>query len=371
MKSIFDEMAALARRHQAIDLSSGTPRDPLHAAVREAVERAIRDGHKHYAPVEGVDVLRDSVAEHAQRFYGQRLDPESEVTITSGVTEGLHAALQALVRPGDDVVVLEPCYHGYVQAIQMAGGRPLPVRLRDEPLRPAFERRPRAIIVNTPHNPTGAVLSRPELEEIAALCQEFDVLAISDEVYEHFVYDGARHVRLATLDGMRERTLTLGSAGKTLACTGWRLGWAVGPAALQEPLREVQQFIVFSAPTPLQHGVAAGLRLQDSDFEERRRDYEKRRDFLTYALQRCGLEPRCPEGGFFVLTRLAGHESSRAFCLDLAERVGVVPVPLETFYCRPPREALARFAFCAGVESLQAAAKRLQQGFAEVATGGV
>jgi N-succinyldiaminopimelate aminotransferase len=367
--SVFEEMNALARQYDAVNLGSGTPDLPVPEQVQAAVAEAIAGGHNQYAPVQGEAVLRAAVAAHAARFYGQKVDPAAEVTITSGVTEALHAAVFSFVNPGDEVVVFEPFYDCYVPTIRMAGGIPVAVTLqapsfRFDPaeLREAFSPRTRALILNTPHNPTGTVFSRGELALVAELCQEFDVLAITDEVYEHIVFDGAEHVRLATLPGMRERTLTLGGAGKTFSCTGWRIGWAIGPAPLQDALRRLRQFTVFAAATPFQFAVAVGLRFPDSYYRQLAADCQERRDFLVGALTACGLRPSRPAGAFFTLTDISfrGAASGRAFCDDLARNVGVVAVPADTFYLHQAHgERIVRFTFCLRRAALEVAARRM------------
>jgi N-succinyldiaminopimelate aminotransferase len=367
--SAFEEAHALALRYGAIDLGSGIPDLAVPDAIQTAVAEAIAGGHNQYAPLRGERVLRAAVAAHAARFYGQEPDPETEVTITSGVTEALHAAIFSVVDPGDEVIVFEPFYDCYVPGIRMAGGTPVAVTLRapsfrfdPEELRAAFSPRTRALILNTPHNPTGTVFSQGELTLIAQLCQEFDVLAITDEVYEHITFDGARHVRLATLPGMWERTLTLSGAGKTFSCTGWRIGWAIGPAPLHEALSRLRQFTVFCAATPFQFGLAAGLHFPDAYFHHLAAEYQERRDHLVATLASCGLRPNRPAGGFFVLTDIAAfpHANGREFCFDLAKNYGVVPLPMETFYLnRHHGERLARFTFCVRQETLHAVARRL------------
>lgn len=367
--SVFDEFTALARRHDAVDLGSGTPDLPVPAALQSALEQAVAAGHNQYAPVRGEPVLREAVAAHAARFYGQAVDPEGEVTITSGMTEALHAALFSVVDPGDEVILFEPFYDCYVPGIEMAGGNPVPVTLhaplfRFDPdeLRRAFSPRTKALILNTPHNPTGTVFSESELALIAELCCEFDVLAIADEAYEHFVFDGARHVRLATLPGMRERTLTLGGAGKTFSCTGWRIGWAIGPPPLHDALARLRQFTVFAAPTPAQFAVAVGLRFPDSYFRELCAEYQARRDVLAEALAGCGLKPNRPAGSFFILCDISSFPSAsgREFCHALARDFGVTPVPMDTFYLNQHfGRHLVRFTFCLRREVLATAARRL------------
>jgi N-succinyldiaminopimelate aminotransferase len=367
--SVFEEANALARRYGAVNLGSGTPDLPVPDFLQAAAEEAIAAGHNQYAPVQGEPVLRAAVARHAARFYGQEVDPGTEVSITSGVTEALHAAVFSFVNPGDEVVVFEPCYDSYVPCIRMAGGVPVAVTLRapafrfdPEELRAAFSPRTRALILNTPHNPTGTVFSRDELTLIAELCREFDVLAITDEVYEHVVFDGETHIRLATLPGMRERTLTLGGAGKTFSCTGWRIGWAIGPASLQPTLCRLRQFTVFASATPFQFAVAAGLRAPDAYYCRLSADYQARRDFLVDTLAACGLKPNRPAGSFFILTEVPsfGPADGRGFCNDLARNHGVVPVPTDTFYLnRHHGERIVRFTFCLRRETLEKAAERL------------
>lgn len=367
--SVFDEMNALARRYNAVNLGSGTPDMPVPDSIQAAVAEAIAAGHNQYSPVQGEAVLRAAVAAHAARFYEQEIDPTTEISITAGVTEAVHAAVFSFVDPGDEVVVFEPFYDCYVPSIQMAGGIPRAVTLhapsfRFDPhaLRAAFSARTKALILNTPHNPTGTVFLKSELTLIAELCQEFDVLAITDEVYEHIVFDGEKHVRLATLPGMWERTLTLSGAGKTFSCTGWRIGWAIGPAPLQKALCRLRQFTVFAAATPLQFAVAAGLRFPDPYFRQLAADYQARRDFMVDTLAACGLKPTKPAGSFFILIDISSIRpaNGREFCNDLARSVGVVPVPTETFYLNQQYgERIVRFTFCPRRETLETAAKRL------------
>jgi N-succinyldiaminopimelate aminotransferase len=362
-------MNALARRYGAVNLGSGTPDMPVPESLQAALGEVVAAGHNQYAPVQGEAVLQEAVAAHAARFYGQEIDPPAEVTVTSGVTEALHAAVFSFIDPGDEVLVFEPCYDCYVPSIRAAGGIPVAVTLhapsfRFDPreLRAAFSRRTKALILNTPHNPTGTVFPRSDLALIAELCQEFDALAITDEVYEHVVFEGAQHVRLATLPGMWDRTLTLGGAGKTFSCTGWRIGWAIGPARLQEALCRLRQFTVFAAATPFQFAVAAGLRCPGSYFHQLAADYQARRDFLLEALAACGLKPTKPAGGFFILTDISSfrHADGRKFCSFLAKKIGVVGVPTDTFYLHQHYgERIVRFTFCLRREVLETAAERL------------
>jgi N-succinyldiaminopimelate aminotransferase len=362
-------MNALARRYGAVNLGSGTPDMPVPETMQVALRDAVAAGHNQYAPVEGKTVLRKAVAAHAARFYGQQIDPAAEVSITSGVTEALHAAVFSFIDPGDEVVVFEPCYDCYLPSIRTAGGIPVAVtmhapsfRFDPQELRKAFSRRTKALILNTPHNPTGTVFSRNELTLIAELCQEYDVLAITDEVYEHIVFDGAKHVRLANLPGMWERTLTLSGAGKTFSCTGWRIGWAIGPAPLHEALGRLRQFTVFAAATPFQFGIAQGLALPDAYFHSLAIEYQRRRDFLLAALEASGLRPNQPAGSFFILTNISGFPArgGREFCRESARNWGVAPIPMDTFYLnRHYGKQIARFSFCVRDEVLQQAAQRL------------
>jgi aspartate/methionine/tyrosine aminotransferase len=370
-ESVFEEAAALARQYGAVNLGSGTPDGAVPEPLRDAVAAAMAAGHNQYTPVSGEAVLRAAVATHAARFYNQEIDPDREVTITCGVTEGVFASLLSLIDPGDEVVVFEPYFDCYVPGIRLAGGIPVAVPLhapafRFDPgeLRAAFSPRTRALLLNTPHNPTGTVFSEAELSLIAELCQEFDVLAITDEVYEHVVFDGARHLRLATLPGMKERTLTLGGASKTFSCTGWRIGWAIGPAPLHEALRRLRQFTVFAAATPFQFAVAAGLQFPDGYFHQLAAEYQAKRDYLMAALAAAGLRPTRPAGGFFILTDISPFPSAngREFCHDLARTIGVVPIHMDTFYLhRHLGERIARFTFCLRQETLASAAGRLAQ----------
>jgi aspartate/methionine/tyrosine aminotransferase len=369
--SIFEEMNALARRCNAVNLGSGTPDLPVPECMQDALQDALAAGHNHYAPVEGEAVLREAVATHAARFYGQRIDPTAEVSITCGVTEAVYATILSFVDPGDEVIVFGPCYDSYVPSIRTAGGIPVAVtmyapsfRFDPQELRTAFSRRTKALIVNTPHNPTGTVFSRSELTLIAELCQEHDVLAITDEVYEHVVFDGGQHVRLATLPGMWERTLTLSGAGKTFSCPGWRIGWGIGPASLQEALSRLRQFTVFAAPTPFQFAVAAGLSFPDSYFHQLAAGYQAHRDFLWDVLVACDLRPSKPAAGFFILTDISSFpfEDGRQFCSEMARNLGVVPVPTDTFYLNPQYgKRMVRFAFSARRETLETAVKRLKK----------
>ncbi|MFF5856203.1 pyridoxal phosphate-dependent aminotransferase [Streptomyces sp. NPDC012751] len=371
--TIFAEMSALAVATGSINLGQGFPDTDGPEEIREAAVRALRDGRgNQYPPGPGVPELRAAVAAHQERHYGLSYDPDTEVLVTAGATEAIAAALLALVEPGDEVVALEPYYDSYAASIAMAGGRRVPVTLRPheggfrldlDELRAAVTDRTRLLLVNTPHNPTGTVLDRAELAAIAALAVERDLLVVTDEVYEHLVFDGARHLPLATFPGMRERTVSIGSAGKTFSFTGWKVGWATGTPELVGAVRSVKQFLTYVASGPFQYAVAEALALPDSYFEEFRRSMLARRDILAEGLTAAGFEVFRPAGTYFITTdiRPLGETDGLAFCRALPERAGVVAVPNSVFY--DDREAGApfvRFAFCKREEVLREAADRLR-----------
>jgi N-succinyldiaminopimelate aminotransferase len=314
-------------------------------------------------------VLREAVAEHQGRFYGIPVDPSTEVLVTVGATEGIAAALMALVEPGDEVVVIEPYYDSYAASVALAGGvrRTVPLRFPDlaldvEALRAAVTDRTTVLLLNSPHNPTGKVFDRAELEAVAALAIERDLIVISDEVYEHLVFDGREHVPVATLPGMAGRTLTISSVGKTFSLTGWKTGWVTGPAPLITAVAGVKQFLTFVGVTHLQPAVAHGLRLPDDYFSGFARQLQQRRDLLVEALTDVGVPVSPSQGTYFVIADFAGHGVTDAvdLCRRLPEEVGVVGVPVSVF-CdhKEPVASLVRFAFCKKEEVLREAARRL------------
>ena len=371
--SIFTEMTLLARECGAINLAQGFPDFDGPLEVQAAALEALRSGDNQYAVSHGQPELRAAVAEHALRFYGQQVDGNSEVTVTSGATEAIFAVVQALVDPGDEVIVFEPYYDSYVPSVVMAGGLARSVALQPpawnfdlQELARAFNTRTRLILINTPHNPTGKVFSQAELEYIAALCREWNVLAVVDEVYEHLTYDGIAHVRLALLSGMRERTLTVSSAGKTFSYTGWKIGWVIAPPALTAAVRSAHQFITFSTATPLQHAAAAGLRLPDGYFTTLAQEYLEKRDFLADVLQRAGLRVLDCAGTYFLMADIAarGFDDDVEFCRFLTRNVGVAAVPPTAFFSDANKalgRRYARFSFCKKMTTLQLAAERLGQ----------
>ncbi|MFK0282414.1 pyridoxal phosphate-dependent aminotransferase [Streptomyces sp. NPDC090499] len=372
--TIFAEMSALALRTGSINLGQGFPDTDGPEAVREAAVRALREGRgNQYPPGPGVPELRAAIAAHQQRRYGLSYDPDAEVLVTAGATEAIAAALLALVEPGDEVVALEPYYDSYAASIAMAGGTRVPVTLRPDAgafrldldeLRAAVTPRTRLLLVNTPHNPTGTVLTRAELTAVAELAVERDLLVVTDEVYEHLVYDEAEHVPLTTLPGMRERTVTIGSAGKTFSFTGWKVGWVTSTPELVTAVRSAKQFLTYVASGPFQYAVAEALALPDTYFEAFRRDMQTRRDILAAGLTEAGFQVYDTAGTYFITTdiRPLGERDGFAFCRSLPERAGVVAIPNAVFYDH--REAGApfvRFAFCKRAEVLKEAAERLRQ----------
>src|SRR3954452_2886933 len=363
--TIFTEMSALAMRTGSVNLGQGFPdQDGPPEVIAEAV-RALEHGANQYAPGPGVPVLRQAIARHQRRHYGLELDPDREVVVTTCCTEGVAAALLGLVNPGDEVVVLEPYYDSYVAMIQMAGGVRRPVTLRapdfrldvDE-LQVAVTPRTRFVLLNSPHNPTGTVLSPAELQAVAELALEHDLVVITDEVYEHLTYgptpreERVEHVPMATLPGMYERTLSLSSAGKSYSFTGWKVGWATGPAALVGAVLAAKQWLTFTSGSPLQPAGALALD-EEPDFpRELGRDLRARRDLLVEGLSRAGLTAYVPQGTYFATAsvRELGWPDGMAFCRALPERAGVVAIPTQVFYDDPADpdggRDLVRFAFC-------------------------
>ncbi len=371
--TIFAEMSALAVATGSINLGQGFPDTDGPEEIREAAVRALRDGRgNQYPPGPGVPELRTAIAAHQLRRYRLSYDPDTEVLVTAGATEAIAAALLALVEPGDEVVALEPYYDSYAASIAMAGGRRVPVTLRPhegrfrldlDELRAAVTDRTRLLLVNTPHNPTGTVLTRAELAAVAELAVERDLLVVTDEVYEHLVFDDAEHLPLATFPGMRERTVSIGSAGKTYSFTGWKVGWVTAAPELVRAVRSAKQFLTYVASGPFQYAVAEALALPDSYYEEFRRGMLARREILAEGLTAAGFEVFRPAGTYFITTdiRPLGEKDGFAFCRALPERAGVVAIPNAVFY--DDREAGApfvRFAFCKREEVLREAAERLR-----------
>ncbi|MER5701339.1 pyridoxal phosphate-dependent aminotransferase [Micromonospora sp. NPDC002296] len=373
--TIFAEMSALAVRTGAVNLGQGFPDTDGPPEMLAAAADALRGGQNQYPPGPGIPALRTAVADHQRRFWGLEYDPDGEIVITAGATEAIAASILALCEPGDEVVCFEPYYDSYAASIALAGAVRRPVTLRPGPdgryafdpdaLRAAFGPRTRLVLLNSPHNPTGKVFTPDELDLVAALCREHDVYAVTDEVYEHLVFADAAapHVPLATLPGMRERTLRISSAGKTFSCTGWKVGWVSGPAPLVSAVLRVKQFLTFVNAAPLQPAVAVALALPDAYFADFATGMRARRDQLVAGLTDAGFDVLTPEGTYFVtadVTGLGGRDGIE-FCRSLPERCGVVAVPTQVFY--DDAEAgrrLVRFAFCKRPEVLTEAVARLR-----------
>jgi len=370
--TIFSEINALAREHQAINLGQGAPDFDAPDALIAAAQQALNNGLNQYAPGTGMPRVREAVARHAARFYEQHIDP-MEVVITAGATEAVFAAILGLCDPGDEVIVFQPFYDSYVPNMLMAGVIPRYLTLRapewtfdETDLRACFSDKTRAIIVNTPHNPTGKVFTYAELSLIAELCQQYNVIAITDEVYEHITYGKARHIRLQTLPGMEERTLAISSLGKTFSCTGWKIGWAIGARPLVDSVNRAHQFITYAVAAPLQAAAEAALEFPDSYFNELQATYQRKQDYLLGVLREAGFTAQASDGGYFIMAdyrQVAPHiHNASDFAKWLITERGVACIPPTAFYRPEDRgqaEYLARFAICKQDSTLQAAAERL------------
>jgi N-succinyldiaminopimelate aminotransferase len=367
--TIFAEMSALAVATGSINLGQGFPDEDGPPEMLDAAIEAIREGHNQYPPGIGVPELRHAIAAHQAKWYSLEHDPDSEVLVTAGATEAIAASLLALCEPGSEVVTFEPYYDSYAACIAMAGARRRVVQLRApdwsfdaDALERAITPRTRVLLLNSPHNPTGKVFSVEELEVVARLCVEHDLLAVTDEVYEHLVFDG-RHVPLATMPGMRERTVTISSGGKTFSCTGWKIGWICAPAELVDAVKTVKQFLTYVNGGPFQYGVAVGLGLPAERIFELAAVLGEKRDRLSAGLAEAGLTVLPSAGTYFVSVdiRGLGEHDGLAFCRSLPERCGVVAVPSVTFYDDKIAGApLVRFACCKRLDVIDEAVARLK-----------
>ncbi|MYR94870.1 pyridoxal phosphate-dependent aminotransferase [Streptomyces sp. SID8374] len=369
--TIFAEMSALAARTGSINLGQGFPDTDGPEEIREAAVRALRAGHgNQYPPGPGIPELRTAVADHQKRFYGLDWSPDTEVLVTTGATEAIAAALLALVEPGDEVIAFEPYYDSYAACIAMAGGVRVPLTLRAPSFRPDLDElrakitpRTRLLLLNSPHNPTGAVLTPEELSGIAALAVEHDLLVVTDEVYEHLVFEGAHHP-IAALPGMRERTVSVSSAGKTFSYTGWKIGWVTADAPLVTAVRSAKQYLTFVSGGPFQYAIAEALNLPDTFFTEFREGMRRRRDLLAEGLRSAGFRVHEPQGTYFITTDISpfGEEDAYAFCRALPERCGVAAVPVSVFYDDPEAgRSQVRFTFCKREDVLEEAVERLRR----------
>lgn len=375
--TVFAEMTRLAIEHEAINLAQGFPDFEGPPEILDAASAAMSAGHNQYARSQGTRELIQAVAAHQERFYALGFDPMTEVGVFSGATEGLMSSMLGLLNPGDEVVLFEPHYDSYAACVAMAGARARWVTLRFpdfevdfDALERAITDRTRLLVLNTPHNPTGKVFTRAELEGLARIAIRHDLIVLSDEVYEHLVYEEAEHVPIASIPGMRDRTLTVSSFGKTFSFTGWKIGWATGPADLVRAAQAAHQFVVFSTATPLQHAAAFALReLGDDYYRTLKADYTARRDRLLGVLREVGLEAPPPQGAYFALARFDAKFDGDdvAFARHLATEVGVAAVPPSAFYSGDAQDGrrTIRFAFCKRLDTLDAAAARLRTAFAE------
>jgi N-succinyldiaminopimelate aminotransferase len=372
--TVFGEMSALAVATGSVNLGQGFPDTDGPQLVKDAAIRAIEDGRgNQYPPAHGLPQLREAIAEHQRRFYGIELDPATDVVVTTGASEAIAAALLALVDAGDEVVMFSPWFDLYGAAVSLAGGARVEVPLTAGDFRPdadalraAITPRTRLLLLNSPHNPTGSVFTRAELAAIAEVVEEHDLWVISDEAYEHLVYAGSEHVPFATLPGMAERTVTIGSAGKSLSLTGWKVGWATGPTDLVAAVRVPRQHLSYVSGGPFQWAVVEGLALPDSYWTSFRDGLQAQRDQLCDGLAALGFPVTVPEGTYFATTdvRPLGYADGWAFCRDLPHRAGVVAIPHEVFHDDPEAgRPFVRWAFCKRPEVLAEALDRLGRAF--------
>jgi aminotransferase len=369
-ESIIRDMTRLAIRHKAINMAQGFPDFPPPPEILAAAHRAIDAGLNQYTITWGVPELRRAISQRMADWYNLSYDPDQHITVTCGVSEAIISAVMGVVNPGEELIIIEPFHENYMAAAAFAGAKTiyLPLEPPDyqldlDRLRRAFSPRAKAILFNTPHNPTGRVFTREEVEGVAQLCREFDVVAITDEIYDHILYDGRQHIPIATLDGMAERTITIGGLGKTFAVTGWRLGYACAPEPYCTALRTVHDFTTICAPTPLQHAAAAALQLPPAFYDQLRADYTGRRARMMAILDRFGFAAETPEGAYYVMSDFKGWDfdgDSHAFSTYLTTEVGVAVVPGNSFYVTPGiAEGTIRWAFAKKPETFDEVEARL------------
>ena len=373
-ESVIREMTRLAIIHGAINLAQGYPDFPAPAFIKQAAIDAINADINQYAITWGSARLRAAIAGKTRRFYGLDLDPDREITVTCGATEAMMAVMLAVVEPGDEVIVFEPFYENYVPDAAMSGARLVFVTLHGpdfaidpDELRRAFSAKTRAIIVNTPNNPSGKVFTRGELEQIAELCQEFDCFCITDEIYEHILYDDHEHVVMATLPGMYDRTITISGLSKTFSVTGWRLGYVLAPPILSNAVRKVHDFLTVGAPAPLQEAAAIAIETADDYYPELRGMYAAKRQVLLGALREAGFLCHSPQGAYYIMadfSALGFEGDDTAFAHHMIKDIGVAPVPGSSFYRAQPGghsggESLVRFTFSKSQETLETAAEKI------------
>ena len=368
-ETIFAEMSALAVKTGAINLGQGFPDTDGPREIAELAITAIRDGHNQYPPGLGIKKLRDAISHHQMRFYGLEFDSETEVLVTAGATEAIAASLLAICEQGDEIITFEPYYDSYAASIALAGGvrRVITLNTPDysfsiDEMEKLITAKTKAILLNSPHNPTGKVFTHNELSQIANLCIEHDLVAICDEVYEHLVFEG-QHIPLIQYPGMRDRTIQISSAGKTFSFTGWKIGWVCAQPALLDTVRTAKQFLTYVNGAPFQHAIAEALNLPDHYFDNFLEDMKVKRDCLSQGLEKAGLTTFTPQGTYFVTADIEnfGYEDGKQFCLDLPVQCGVVAVPNVVFYDNKDLgSTLIRFAFCKRLDVLEEAVERLQ-----------
>jgi aspartate/methionine/tyrosine aminotransferase len=370
-ESVIREMTRVCLKYQGVNLAQGFPDFPAPEAIKKAAIRAIHEDYNQYAITWGAPLLRQAIAEKFDWYNGIAVDPDQEITVCCGSTEAMIASLMAIVNPGEEVIVFEPFYENYGPDTILCGARPRFITLHEpdwhfdeQELIRAFNNKTKAIILNTPNNPTGKVFHKEELQLIADLCLKWNAVAVTDEIYEHILYDGAQHVSIASLAGMRDQTITINSISKTYSLTGWRVGWAIAPPRLTGSIRKIHDFLTVGAPHPLQEAAAAALRIDRAYYKTLARGYQERRDFLARVLEEVGFRVYIPAGAYYIMTDMAhwGISDDMAFALDLVEKVGVATVPGSSFYSRPDLGSTKiRFCFSKKMETLQQAAEKLRR----------
>ncbi|HPD75361.1 MAG TPA: pyridoxal phosphate-dependent aminotransferase [Methanoregulaceae archaeon] len=365
-ESVIREMTRLSIKHNAINLAQGFPDFPCPEELKAAACNAVNEDINQYAITWGAKDLRDALAERVNHYNGMAFDPEAEITVTCGSTEAMMASMLAVIQPGDEVIVPEPFYENYGPDTQVSGAVPRYVRLEDdfsineEVWKSAFTKKSRAIILNTPNNPTGKVFTKQELSFIADLCIDRNMVVITDEIYEHILYDGKKHVSIGALDGMRDRTITIGSFSKTYSVTGWRVGYALAGHEITSRLRKIHDFLTVGAPAPLQHACVTALHLPGSYYRDLASDYDRKRKILYNGLKNAGFSCQLPEGAYYIFTDIGeSGMKDTDFARHLVEKVGVAAVPGSSFYHRGGETKL-RFTFSKKDETLEEACRRLE-----------
>jgi aspartate/methionine/tyrosine aminotransferase len=370
-ESVIREMTRICLKHQGVNLAQGFPDFPAPAEIKESAIKAIQTDFNQYAITWGTVNLRQAIAEKFAWYNGVAIDSEREVTVCCGSTEAMISSLMAIVNPGEEVIVFEPFYENYGPDTILCGARPRFITLREpdwrfdeDELTRAFNPKTKAIILNTPNNPTGKVFSYEELKFIADLCLKWNVIAVTDEIYEHILYDGAKHISIASLPGMRDQTITINSISKTYSLTGWRVGWAIASPSLTSSVRKVHDFLTVGAPHPLQEAAATALHIDRSYYQTLARDYQERRDFLARALEEAGFKIYLPNGAYYIMTDVGhfGFSDDVTFARHLVEKAGVATVPGSSFYSHPSLGVnKVRFCFPKRRETLEGAAERLRK----------